>query len=98
MDEIGEKGLMTERVVFVKGDAGVHARPAMMMVKEAMKYTSCAVTLLKDDIEADCKSIMSVLGLAIISGTRLIIRAHGENEADAVRNIAEMIENDFNMQ
>ena len=71
---------MTEREVIVKSDAGVHARPAMMIVKEAMKY-SCEVRLVKDDVEADCKSIMSVLGLAIISGTRLIVKANGEGES-----------------
>jgi phosphocarrier protein HPr len=85
---------MTEREVVVKSDAGVHARPAMMIVKEAMKYP-CEVKLIKDDVEADCKSIMSVLGLAIISGSRLIIRASGEGEAKVVDSIVSMIENNF---
>ena len=85
---------MTEREVIVQGDAGVHARPAMMIVKEAMKYP-CEVQLIKDDVEADCKSIMSVLGLAIISGSRLIIRASGEGEEKIVDSIVSMIENNF---
>ena len=85
---------MTEREVVVKGDAGVHARPAMMIVKEAMKYP-CDVKLIKDDVEADCKSIMSVLGLAIVSGSRLIIRADGEGEEKVVDSIVAMIENNF---
>ncbi|MBN2158663.1 MAG: HPr family phosphocarrier protein [Spirochaetes bacterium] len=85
---------MIERDVIVKGDAGVHARPAMMLVKEAMKYP-CQVMLIKDDVEADCKSIMSVLGLAIVSGSRLIIRADGEGDAQAVNSIVSMIEHNF---
>ena len=85
---------MMEREVVVKGDAGVHARPAMMIVKEAMKY-SCDVKLIKDDVEADCKSIMSVLGLAIIGGTLLIVRASGDDEAKAVSSIVSMIESNF---
>jgi len=85
---------MTEREVVVTSDAGVHARPAMMIVKEAMKY-SCEVKLIKDDVEADCKSIMSVLGLAIISGSRLIVRASGNDEDAAVASIVTMIENNF---
>jgi phosphocarrier protein len=85
---------MTEREVVVKSDAGVHARPAMMIVKEAMKYP-CEVKLIKDNIEADCKSIMSVLGLAIISGSRLIVRANGEGETAVVDSIVSMIENNF---
>jgi phosphocarrier protein HPr len=85
---------MTERGVTVKSDAGVHARPAMMLVREAMKYP-CSVKLVKDDIEADCKSIMSVLGLAIISGTRLLIRADGEGESEVVDKLIGLIESDF---
>jgi phosphocarrier protein HPr len=85
---------MIEREIVVKSDAGVHARPAMMLVREAMKY-SCSVSLVKGSVEADCKSIMSVLGLAIVSGTKLLVRAHGEKEKEVVDAIVTMIENDF---
>jgi len=85
---------MTEKEVLVRSDAGVHARPAMMFVKEAMKYP-CEIFLVKDEIEANGKSIMSVLGLAITSGSRLVIRADGENEKDAVESLVSLIESDF---
>lgn len=85
---------MVEKDVVVNSDAGIHARPAMMIVREAMKY-ACEITLIKDDIEADGKSIMSVLGLAIISGSKLKIRANGEGELELVSYILNLIENDF---
>ncbi len=85
---------MVEKEVVVKSDAGVHARPAMMLVREAMKY-QCSVKLIKDDVEADCKSIMSVLGLAIYSGTKLIVRADGEGEKEVVEKLADLIDSDF---
>ncbi|HDP79368.1 MAG TPA: HPr family phosphocarrier protein [Spirochaetes bacterium] len=85
---------MTEKEVLVRSDAGVHARPAMMFVKEAMKYP-CEIFLVKDEIEANGKSIMSVLGLAITSGSRLLIRADGQNEKDAVESLVSLIESDF---
>ena len=85
---------MIEKTVIVNSDAGVHARPAMMLVREAMKYP-CNVSLVKGEIEADCKSIMSVLALAIISGTNLIVRADGDKEEEAVDKIIDMIENNF---
>jgi phosphocarrier protein HPr len=94
MDEKGECIVVTEKEVVVKSDAGVHARPAMMLVREAMKY-SCSVKLVKDNIEADCKSIMSVLGLAIISGSRLIIKADGEGEEEIVEILCKLIRSDF---
>jgi phosphocarrier protein len=87
---------MTEKEVVVTGDAGVHARPAMMLVREAMKY-DCSVKLIRDDVEADCKSIMSVLGLAIVSGTTLTVQADGEREEEAVDTLVAMIRNNFSM-
>lgn len=88
---------MTEKEVLIDSDAGVHARPAMMIVREAMKYP-CSVALIKDGTEADGKSIMSVLGLAIVSGSRLTVRADGEREAEAVERIVQLIENDFKQE
>lgn len=85
---------MTEKEVLVKSDAGVHARPAMMLVREAMTYP-CEVYLIKDEIEANGKSIMSVLGLAITSGSMLVVRAHGDREHEAVDKLVSLIENDF---
>jgi len=85
---------MIEKDIIVHSDAGIHARPAMMIVREAMKYP-CEIKLIKDNVEADGKSIMSVLGLAIISGSKLTIRAEGEGEAEIVNFIFNLIENDF---
>ncbi len=94
MDEDGECKTVIEKDVIVKSDAGVHARPAMMLVREAMKY-ACKVSLIKENIEADCKSIMSVLGLAIVSGSTLTIRADGEGEEEIVDILYNLIRSDF---
>ena len=85
---------MCEKEVTVTSDAGVHARPAMMIVKEAMKFP-CEIFLVKDDTEANGKSIMSVLALAITPGTKLVIRAEGEREEEAVDRIIGLIVSDF---
>jgi phosphocarrier protein len=85
---------MTEKTVVIKSNAGIHARPAMMLVKEAIKFSS-EIYLIKDSIEANGKSIMSVLSLAITKGSRLIIRAVGEDEDDAVESIVHLIQTEF---
>ncbi len=85
---------MTEKKVQVTSDSGVHARPAMMLVKEAMKY-ECDVFLIKENSEANAKSIMSVLALGITSGTELLVRADGEREHEIVESLVAMIQNDF---
>ena len=85
---------MEKKDIKIESDAGVHARPAMMLVKEATKFP-CDIKLIKDDIEADAKSIMSVLGLAIISGSEITVKAEGENEKEAVDTIISLIKNNF---
>ena len=85
---------MCEKEVIIRSDAGVHARPAMMLVKEAMRFP-CEVYLLKDDTEANGKSIMSVLALAITQGSSLIVRAQGEKEEEAVERLVALIESNF---
>ena len=85
---------MTEREVRVRGDAGVHARPAMMFAQEAQKFSS-EVYIVKGREEANAKSIMSILGLGITSGSRLIVKAEGDDEEAAVQRLVELIENDF---
>ena len=85
---------MTEDSVIISSDAGVHARPAMMLVKAAMKYP-CEVFFSKDGTKVNGKSIMGVLALAITQGSELKIIADGEQEEDAVNEIKHIIENDF---
>jgi phosphotransferase system HPr (HPr) family protein len=85
---------LVEDVVTINSDAGVHARPAMMLVRAAMKYP-CEIFFIKDDVEANAKSIMGVLALAITKGSNLTIRAHGGNEEEAVQELVTLIEHDF---
>ena len=85
---------MFEKEVVITSDAGVHARPAMMLVKEAMKFP-CEVYLIKDDTEANGKSIMSVLALAITPGSTLLVRGDGDKEAEAVEKIIALIQSNF---
>jgi phosphocarrier protein HPr len=85
---------VVEDAVYINSDAGVHARPAMMLVRTAMKYP-CEVLFIKDDVEANAKSIMGVLALAITKGSKLTIRAHGGNEEEAVHELISLIEHDF---
>lgn len=85
---------MFEKEVVVHSDVGVHIRPAMMIVQEASKYSS-EIFIVKDKSEANAKSMMSILGLAIVSGSKVYIRATGSDEKEAVEAIVKIIENNF---
>lgn len=86
---------MLEQEVEVINELGIHARPSSMIVKTALTFKS-SVTLIKSGAQADAKSIMSVMMLAATHGSKVIIRASGDDEAEAIGAIAALFKNKFN--
>jgi len=86
---------MTEKNVKVINSLGIHARPASLIVQTAIKFKS-SIQLIKDGASADAKSIMSVMMLAAAQDSSVIIRANGEDEAEAVEAIIKLFELKFN--
>jgi phosphocarrier protein HPr len=85
---------MIERAVTIANKHGLHARPAAEIVKIAAKFKS-EITLIKDDVEVNGKSIMGVMMLAAEFGSTLTLRAEGPDEAAAVAALSELIEGKF---
>ena len=85
---------MTTKTLKIKTESGIHARPAAMFVKMANKFP-CEIFVQKDDQEINGKSIMGIMVLALTKGTTITIKADGQKEKEAVKKIAELIENDF---
>ena len=83
-----------ERSVRIANRNGIHARPAAEIVKVAAKFRS-DVTLVRDDLEVNGKSIMGVMMLAAEYGSTLDIKASGEDAEAAVDAIATTIANKF---
>jgi phosphocarrier protein len=72
---------MPERTVRIVNKLGLHARPAAEIVKTAAKFKS-EITIIRDELEVNGKSIMGVMMLAAEYGSTILIRAEGV-EADA---------------
>ncbi|MCK4330703.1 HPr family phosphocarrier protein [candidate division WOR-3 bacterium] len=68
---------------------GLHARPASMIVQVASKYDS-AITLKKDDVKVNAKSIMGVMLLAAEKGSEVEIEAIGDDSKEAVVAVKEL--------
>ena len=85
---------MIEREVIVGHRLGLHARAAARVVQLSSQYQS-AISLTRDDrgnrIEADARSILSILLLAAAHGSALLVRADGTDEGAAVDCICEYI-------
>jgi phosphocarrier protein len=72
---------MAERSVQIVNKHGLHARPAAEMVKAASKFKS-DITISRDDLEVNGKSIMGVMMLAAEFGATITLKANGP-DADA---------------
>jgi len=85
---------LVERKIEVINKLGLHARPAAMLVQKASKFKS-EIKIKKEDIEANAKSILSVMMLAAEVGSFVIVKAEGEDEEQAVEAIAKLFEEKF---
>ena len=86
--------MMTEQDVQILNKNGLHARPAAEIVKAASKFKS-DITIVRDDIEVNGKSIMGVMMLAAECGATITLRASGPDADDAVAAIASLVARKF---
>ena len=85
---------MAERSVKIVNRNGLHARPAAEIVKAAAKFKS-EITLVRDDLEVNGKSIMGVMMLAAEYGTTLWLCAKGDDAEQAVDALATLVASRF---
>jgi len=85
---------MPERSVQVINKNGIHARPAAEIVKLAAKYKS-DITVTRDDLEVNGKSIMGVMMLAAECGATVQLKAEGPDADEALDALAHLIAGKF---
>ena len=85
---------MIERTVQIVNKNGLHARPAAEIVKISARFQS-EITLVKDGMEVNGKSIMGVMMLAAEYGSQLVVRCDGADEQAALDALAVLIESKF---
>lgn len=83
-----------KRTVQILNRLGLHARPAAEFVKLANKFRS-EISVRKDDLEVNGKSIMGVMMLAAELGSEITIRATGEDAEAAVEQLIALVEQRF---
>jgi phosphocarrier protein HPr len=79
-----------QRSVQIVNEAGIHARPAAEIVKTAARFKS-DVTIVKDGLDVNAKSIMGVMMLAAECGSTVVLSADGEDAQAAIDAIASVI-------
>ncbi len=85
---------MIEREFKIANKLGMHARPAAALVNEAGRFKS-AVTVSKEGLEINGKSLMGLMLLAAESGSTVAVRINGPDENEAMAALARLFERKF---
>jgi phosphocarrier protein len=78
----------------IKNKLGLHARAAALLVKTANRFVS-EVSIEKDGLEVNGKSIMGILMLAASKGTRITLKVEGKDAQQAIETLGKLFENRF---
>ncbi|MDA1275216.1 MAG: HPr family phosphocarrier protein [Verrucomicrobia bacterium] len=90
---IPENGEITRKLV-ITNKLGVHARPAAMFVRTASVFES-EIFVEKDGETVNGKSIMGLMMLAAGPGSRLHVRAQGNDAVEALAELEALVNRKF---
>jgi phosphocarrier protein len=85
---------MVEQLVTIQNRAGIHARPAALVVQTTKDFVS-HIYLEKEGDRINAKSIMGVITLAAAYGTEIKIIAEGADEQAAVDALVKLFNAKF---
>lgn len=82
---------MIKEKVIVKFKVGLDARPASMFLRNSIKFKS-DITLIKDEVRYNGKSILNILSMSAGSGEEIELEISGEDENLAMEKLKEFFE------
>ena len=85
---------MIEQTITISNRAGIHARPAALLVQTTKDY-NCNIYFEKGHNRINAKSIMGIITLGASYGTEIKIIAEGEGEQAAVESLVRLFESKF---
>lgn len=86
---------MVKIEVKLTNETVLHSRFANIFANKASNFKS-EITVVKDGKEYNGKSIMAILSMGAVKGDKIVIKAEGEDEEDAVKALAELLKKGFN--
>ena len=85
---------MPEIQLQIKNEVGLHARPAALFVQTASAFKS-AINVKHGERTANAKSILNILTLGAGQGAVVTVTAEGEDAAEALRALEQLIAGNF---
>ena len=81
---------MITKTLQVHNEEGLHSRAALEFSKLAAQYTS-AVTIEKDGMSFDAKSMLMVLSACVGCGEDFVLKADGPDEQQAMEGLEQFV-------
>ena len=85
---------MVEQSITISNRAGIHARPAALLVQTTKDF-KCNIYFEKGRDRINAKSIMGIITLGAAFGTEIKIVAEGEDEQTALDTLVRLFESKF---
>ena len=85
---------MVIKEVVISNQVGLHARPATFFIQKANEFKS-SIWIEKDERRVNAKSLLGVLSLGIVKGTKIKIIADGVDENQAIEMLTALIDSEF---
>ena len=85
---------MIEKTVTIVNRAGIHARPAAILVQTTKNFL-CNIYFEKGPDRINAKSIMGIITLGASYGTEIKIITDGEDELSAMETLVKLFESKF---
>ncbi|MEN3930178.1 phosphoenolpyruvate--protein phosphotransferase [Microvirga sp. W0021] len=88
-NQTGSDKLVSENIA-IPNPAGLHARPAAVLATKAKSFQS-DIKILFGDLSANAKSVVGIMGLSTRKGDIVRIEASGEDAAEALNELTQLI-------
>ena len=85
---------MAEQIITVSNRAGIHARPAALLVQAANDFKS-TIYLERDNRRINAKSILGIITMGAAYKSELKVIAEGEDAEQAVDTIVKLFNSKF---
>ncbi len=85
---------MCSKEVIINNQIGLRARPATFFIQKANEF-KCSIQVEREERRVNAKSLLGVLSLGIVKGTKVTIIADGADEDEALVALTELVSSNF---
>ena len=85
---------MCSKEIIINNQIGLRARPATFFIQKANEF-KCSIQVEREERRVNAKSLLGVLSLGIVKGTKVLLIADGADENEALNALVELINSNF---